>query len=326
MRLNAERARMLNSSFQWIHFVLRNTDIATFLNNAPLVLKFIDESHFTGKVFGVNVKLNVLGNADPKPNGEIHIVTDARMPAGIGRTHTVAHYRYQFIDNNKTMVDLQFDLETVGPLMAIYMWIIKKQIDSYINKIMSHNEKAAKWLEDNDPLLQQKLTEGQILRIENYRKKLHEKFSPDICDKEINKAQEFVKEKLYWDRELSELTELYQQFQGKTNNLEHELIRIRETRDTVATLLITRRMLELIVTNVCEKSLNYSRGTEPMAGVIDKISRAKSIPDYVITSMINLNRLSSYGAHPKEFLPRQVREALIALCSIVEWYATYTKI
>ena len=42
-------------------------------------------------------------------------------------------------------------------------------------------------------------------------------------------------------------------------------------------------------------------------------------------TMQNLNRLGSYGAHPKDFSPRQVREALIGLCSIVEWYVKWGK-
>ncbi len=39
--------------------------------------------------------------------------------------------------------------------------------------------------------------------------------------------------------------------------------------------------------------------------------------------MINLNSLSTYGAHPKTFNPRQVKTVLIELLTIVEWYLKY---
>jgi hypothetical protein len=136
-------------------------------------------------------------------------------------------------------------------------------------------------------------------------------------------ATEVVRTKPPWDSELSELIELHQSCHGRAGKLESELARIRETQDAVATLLIARRMLEVVVTHVCQRGLDRSRGTEPLSAVIDKIAREGCTPEYVMTSMVNLNRLSTYGAHPKDFSTRQVREALIALCSIVEWYAQY---
>jgi hypothetical protein len=125
-----------------------------------------------------------------------------------------------------------------------------------------------------------------------------------------------------WHPELVELTGLYERVQGKATLIENELIRIRETRDAVATLLVARRMLEVIVTQICEEKLNRTRGNEPLAGILGKIGHEHVMPEYVITSMENLNRLSTYGAHPKDFSPIQVREALLALCSIMEWYVS----
>lgn len=125
-----------------------------------------------------------------------------------------------------------------------------------------------------------------------------------------------------WDAELRELSGLYNGFRGKADSLAVELERIKDARDAVATLLIARRMLELIVSRLAEMMLQRPRGSEPLAGLIDKLDRLESIPDYVCTSMRNLNGLSTYGAHPKVFSPRQVREALIALCSILEWHVS----
>jgi len=39
--------------------------------------------------------------------------------------------------------------------------------------------------------------------------------------------------------------------------------------------------------------------------------------------MLNLNSLSAYGTHPKEFDPEQVRPDLINLTTIIKWYLKY---
>ncbi len=46
----------------------------------------------------------------------------------------------------------------------------------------------------------------------------------------------------------------------------------------------------------------------------------RSVPEYIIVSMRNLNRLGTFGAHPKPFSSQQVREAFIALTTTVDWY------
>lgn len=323
MRIRVEKGRMLSASCHWIHFTLRNTDIMTTLNKAPLVIAAVDEHHFSGTIFRVKVALEVLGEREPKPCGEVDIVADVRMPFGLGRTHTVAHYRYRLVDKDMTAVDLQLDLETTGILMAFYAALLRRRIDDYLGRVLSDNERAAVLIQEDDASLGDLLSEAQLERIARFRATYGETFPRHEKARVPEQTEVYVQEKLLWDSELSELTELYATFHGRAGKLENELTRIRETRDAVAALLIARRMLEVIVTHVCQRDLERSRGTEPLAAVIDKIVRAECVPDYVATSMSNLNRLSTYGAHPKEFSPRQVREALIALCSIMEWYAQH---
>ena len=329
MKIKVEKGRILSASCHWIHFTLRNTDIMTTLNRAPLNLTAIDKHHFYGSIFKVRIRLKVIGDSEPKPSGEVDIVADVRMPCLLGRTHTVAHYRYRLVETRMTAVELLFDLETNGILMAIYAMMMKNNIDSYLNRVMADNERAALLMQEDDSSLKSLLTEEQLNRINRFRLKYGNTFSIDGGNRKDKNAfktiqQSIIKEKRrLWDSELTELTELYETFEGRAENLESELYRIRETRDAVAALLIARRMLEVIVSHVCKKSLERDRGTEPLAGIIDKIARSKCAPEYVTTSMNNLNRLSTYGAHPKEFSPRQVREALMALCSIMEWYSKY---
>jgi len=102
MRINLEKGRMLGTSCHWLHFIICNTDIMTTLNKAPLSVSPSDDRRFRGKIFGVTVMLEVLGDIEPAPCGEVNIVADVRMPLGLGRTHTVAHYRYRLVDKDMT--------------------------------------------------------------------------------------------------------------------------------------------------------------------------------------------------------------------------------
>jgi hypothetical protein len=328
MHISVERGRMVSASCHWIHFILFNTDIMTTLNKAPLVLVADDRKHFRGTVFGVKVALEIIGEEEPCPCGEVNIVADVRMPFGLGRTHTVAHYRYRLVDEDMTAIDLRLELETNGIVMAIYAVLLRRRIDAYLSRVISDNERAAVLVQGNDPSIESLLCRDQLDRIALFRATYEDTVpncEPPSDAQTIGKNTTVVPEldRLLWDSELTELTELYAQFHGRADKLQNELIRIRETRDSVAVLLIARRMLEVIVTQVCQRSLSRPRGNEPLAGVIDKMARSECAPEYVMTSMRNLNRLCTYGAHPKDFSPRQVREALMALCSIMEWYALY---
>jgi len=63
--------------------------------------------------------------------------------------------------------------------------------------------------------------------------------------------------------------------------------------------------------------------TEPLKGIIDKLNKEEKVPSYIITSMHGLNSLSTYGAHPKDFDPEQVKPALNNLAIIIKWYLRY---
>jgi hypothetical protein len=243
------------------------------------------------------------------------------MPLHLGRTHTVAHYRYSATDASTTMVDLQLTLDTVGPAMALYAMSLRRRIDDYLNQVMCDNERAGALLQEEDASLKQLLNEEQLERVAGFRREWGQAESVQShADAPLVLPK--LDDQQAWHPELSELFGLYERVQGKASLMEQELVRIRETRDAVATLLVTRRMLELIVAQVCEEKLRRPRGSEPLGGILGKIAHEQVVPDYIMTSMENLNRLSTYGAHPKDFSPRQVREALLALCSIMEWYVS----
>lgn len=123
-----------------------------------------------------------------------------------------------------------------------------------------------------------------------------------------------------WSSEIKELTVLTNTIKGRHGKLENELRRLLKTQDENMLLVYARRCLEVIITELSENLLNRPRGTEPLKRIIDKLNKEESIPHHIVISMGNLNSLSAFGAHPKEFELRQVKPVLLNLTTIIEWY------
>lgn len=126
-----------------------------------------------------------------------------------------------------------------------------------------------------------------------------------------------------WSAEIKELARLYESLKGQFPDLEKELEQLIKFDDPNVILLYSRRSLEVIVTELCECELKRPRKTEPLKGIIDKLSREEKVPDYIIASMHSLNSLSTFGTHPKEFDPDQVKPVLSNLNTIIKWYLKY---
>jgi TolB-like protein len=126
-----------------------------------------------------------------------------------------------------------------------------------------------------------------------------------------------------WSAEIKELEVLHISIKGKFPELEKELVQLIETKDANVVLLYSRRCLEIIISDLCECELNRVRGTEPLKGIIDKLSHEKKVPSNIIASMEGLNTLSTFGTHPKDFDPEQVKPVLNNLNTIIKWYLKY---
>jgi TolB-like protein/Tfp pilus assembly protein PilF len=126
-----------------------------------------------------------------------------------------------------------------------------------------------------------------------------------------------------WSAEIKELEYLYESFKGQLPDLEKELAQLIQTEDANVIMLYSRRCLEVIITDLCECELRRPRKTEPLKGIIDKLHKEEKIPAHIITSMHGLNDLSTYGTHPKDFDPKQVKPVLINLDIIIKWYLKY---
>ena len=126
-----------------------------------------------------------------------------------------------------------------------------------------------------------------------------------------------------WSAEIKELERLNVSLIGHFPGLEKEMGQLLKTGDENVAMLYSRRCLEIIVTDLCESELKRARKTEPLKGIIDKLNKEEKVPSYIITSMHGLNTLSTYGAHPKDFDPDQVKPALSNLAIIMKWYLRY---
>jgi predicted ATPase len=129
-----------------------------------------------------------------------------------------------------------------------------------------------------------------------------------------------------WSAEIKELETLNASINSRFPELEKDLEHLIKTDDENVALLYSRRCLEIIVTDLCESELKRPRKTEPLKGIIDKLHHEEKVPSHIITSMHSLNSMSTFGTHPKEFDPRQVRSVLINLTTILRWYLKYHNI
>jgi adenylate cyclase len=126
-----------------------------------------------------------------------------------------------------------------------------------------------------------------------------------------------------WSIEIKELENLNESLKGQLPELGKELKQLISTEDENVVLLYSRRCLEVIVTDLCEYELKRPRKTEPLKGIIDKLNSEGKVPSNIATSMHGLNSLSTYGTHPKDFDPEQVKPALSNLAIVIKWYIRY---
>jgi TolB-like protein/Tfp pilus assembly protein PilF len=128
-----------------------------------------------------------------------------------------------------------------------------------------------------------------------------------------------------WSAEIKEIESLSSSVKGRFPDLEKELERLLKADDENMILLYSRRCLEVIITELCESELKRPRKTEPLKGIIDKLHHEGKVPPHIISSMNGLNDLSTFGAHPKDFDPEQVKPVLNNLAIIIKWYLKFNE-
>jgi hypothetical protein len=90
--------------------------------------------------------------------------------------------------------------------------------------------------------------------------------------------------------------------------------------DLESALVRARRALEVVAIDLCECELRRDRGTEPLASLLGRFKEKHAVPESVLAAMDHLNKLGNLGAHPKPVRDRDVRQALVALTGVLDWY------
>lgn len=126
-----------------------------------------------------------------------------------------------------------------------------------------------------------------------------------------------------WSSESNALAKLSKTIADNLPKLTKEVEPLIKSNDANVVLLYARRSLEVIVTELCETELKRPRKTEPLKGIIDKLNSEDKVPSYIITSMHSLNSLATFGTHPKDFDPEQVKPVLNNLSIVIKWYLNF---
>jgi len=168
MIFEEEQARRIAVELPWVDFVVDNTDITTALNDAPLSVRRVSPGCYVGKIFGVAVRTERLERSMSQSRGRIRSLAEVRLPFGLGQTHTVATHVLTAIDEQTTLLELRFRLETTG-LASTYVRVQKKRVNDYIDDLCMHFENAATMLALEDERVDILLDEGQRARAAEWR-------------------------------------------------------------------------------------------------------------------------------------------------------------
>ena len=128
---------------------------------------------------------------------------------------------------------------------------------------------------------------------------------------------------MIWTAEKREFELLIELLNNNFLDLRKEINSLLKTDDPNVAMLYSRRSLEVMITHLCESELKRPRKTEPLKGIIDKLNSEEKVPSNIIASMHGINSLSTYGAHPKDFDPEQVKPVLNNLAIVIKWYLKF---
>ncbi|MCG3148175.1 MAG: hypothetical protein PCFJNLEI_01618 [Verrucomicrobiae bacterium] len=170
--LEAQRGKNLSASFPWVDFVIANVDILSALSDSPLRAVRIEEGKFAAKIFGVSLDMEVIQHENTGASGKIRILSDIRLPCGLGKTHTIAKYTCFAIDENTTSIDLNLTFELTTFAMRLYACWRRDDIDKYLNTVCQNLEKAAQRLTSSAGQIVSALEDGQRTRVAEFRRRL----------------------------------------------------------------------------------------------------------------------------------------------------------
>jgi hypothetical protein len=129
-----------------------------------------------------------------------------------------------------------------------------------------------------------------------------------------------------WEVERRELLVYREWCPTRSVDLAREFNQLLNAREETSALVCSRRVLEVIATDLCEKMLGRDRGTEELHSILLKLKNQPVLPRDVVTSMMTLKERGNLGAHPHPFTIEQIRGAFLELVTIFRWYREWSDI
>lgn len=309
MRIEIEKGDILNSPVNWLYFSIRNIDITMGLTNQLLKLTKESEDNLSGSFLLLKIKLDIAETKFSNTFGKISYLAYVKMPWSLGGSQTVAHLQYKASDENHTMLTLKFDFQTRGIVMGLYFPLIKCRINAFLRKLFKNIEKASLLLEKNDEILSKRLSESQLVRVEEYRK--------TCCDISVDDSIQNTSRKVQsLEHNLMELGE-------KVNVLSIELKQAvhHAKTDPNASLTNARTALEKLLISLYRTKMSKEPKKHEIGYILNDNQFTRNIEPRVLARMNSVRHMGNIATHRSgKIMARDANDALDDLSVIIKWY------
>lgn len=167
MNLSLERGKHIAAGFCYVDFILRNSDIMSTLCKAPLRISRTSQNKYSGSIFGLSITIECIDSKSSYNQGMVRTVSDVSMPFGLGGTYAKVSQTYYAINDNTTSLDLELELKLRGAI-RLYFWFRKTAVGNYIDRVCCDIEKAAKLIVSSEYKNNEKLSDEQRSRIDDF--------------------------------------------------------------------------------------------------------------------------------------------------------------
>jgi tetratricopeptide (TPR) repeat protein len=127
-----------------------------------------------------------------------------------------------------------------------------------------------------------------------------------------------------WESERKQLQPWLNTLSEQEPDMAETAAKILANEDPIVVLVFIRHLLEKMVHAIYFAELGKAPKTQPLQNQLQQLNQSKGLPHSVYDTMMHLNRLGTYGAHPKEtdekINQEQVQHALVLLPSVLKWY------
>jgi|GEM_PF-1663694 len=135
------------------------------------------------------------------------------------------------------------------------------------------------------------------------------------------------------EQELIQLKHYQTALAGRLEQVETELQRLLSlTHDDKSLLNSARQILEILLKEICREAGWQCPPNQMVGSMLDKFGANKPnavvptrIPEHIFRAMRHINDDTPAGSHPTEYSPKQTRQVLTTLDTVLHWFVTEYK-